>query len=141
MKQLLFTARGRIGRAAYWKGSLLVLLVTMLTALVSVGYGTVVPDMTTADGSHLIEGAVELPLILLSLATFAFDAYASCCLAIKRCHDRDKSGWWSLIQLIPIVGQIWSVVEIGFFAGTPGPNRFGPDPLASNSKPAHLGVV
>src|SRR5262245_20024080 len=45
---------------------------------------------------------------------------------IKRFHDRDKSGWWVLIGLIPIIGAIWLLVELGFLAGTPGPNGFGP---------------
>ena len=47
---------------------------------------------------------------------------------IKRWHDRDKSGWWMLIVLIPLVGLIWFLVELGFLPGTPGPNRFGPPP-------------
>ena len=45
---------------------------------------------------------------------------------IKRFHDRDKSGWWVLIGLVPIIGAIWLLIELGFFKGTPGPNRFGP---------------
>ena len=45
---------------------------------------------------------------------------------IKRFHDRDKSGWWVLVTLIPIIGAIWILVELGFLKGTPGPNRFGP---------------
>ncbi len=40
----------------------------------------------------------------------------------------DKSGWWMLIALIPIIGSIWFLIELGFLAGTPGPNRFGPPP-------------
>ena len=48
----------------------------------------------------------------------------------KRWHDRDKSGWWALMNLIPIVGTIWVLIECGFLSGTPGRNRFGPDPLA-----------
>ena len=45
---------------------------------------------------------------------------------IKRFHDRNKSGWWLLIGLIPIIGAIWLLIELGFLKGTPGPNRFGP---------------
>jgi uncharacterized membrane protein YhaH (DUF805 family) len=45
---------------------------------------------------------------------------------IKRFHDRDKSGWWVLIGLIPIIGAIWLPIELGFLKGTPRPNRFGP---------------
>jgi uncharacterized membrane protein YhaH (DUF805 family) len=48
---------------------------------------------------------------------------------IKRWHDRDKSGWWMLIALVPIIGTIWFLIELGFLAGTPGSNRFGPPPM------------
>jgi uncharacterized membrane protein YhaH (DUF805 family) len=48
----------------------------------------------------------------------------------KRWHDRDKSGWWSLIILVPIIGGIWFLVECGILPGTPGANQYGPDPLA-----------
>src|SRR3954453_11932685 len=46
---------------------------------------------------------------------------------VRRLHDTDRSGWWWLLWLIPIVGQIILIV---FWAldGTPGPNRYGPDP-------------
>ena len=43
---------------------------------------------------------------------------------IRRLHDTDRSGWWLLIALIPLVGAI---VLIVFFAtdGAPGPNQYG----------------
>jgi uncharacterized membrane protein YhaH (DUF805 family) len=56
----------------------------------------------------------------MSLAVFA-----------KRWHDRDKSGWWSLILLVPFIGSIWALVECGCLPGTEGPNRYGADPLAA----------
>jgi uncharacterized membrane protein YhaH (DUF805 family) len=45
--------------------------------------------------------------------------------AVRRLHDTDKSGWWILIGLIPIVGVI---VLIVFWAtdGALGPNKYGP---------------
>jgi uncharacterized membrane protein YhaH (DUF805 family) len=48
---------------------------------------------------------------------------------VKRCHDRDHSGWFLLVGLIPIIGSIWLLIELGFLRGTIGPNRFGPDPV------------
>ena len=48
---------------------------------------------------------------------------------VKRWHDRDKSGWFVLVNFIPFIGTIWALVELGFLRGTMGPNRFGPDPL------------
>jgi len=49
----------------------------------------------------------------------------------KRWHDRDKSAWWVLINLIPVIGFLWSIIENGFLQGTPGPNRFGVQPLSA----------
>jgi len=48
---------------------------------------------------------------------------------VRRLHDTDKTGWWLLIGLIPLVGII---VLIVFWAteGAPGPNRYGQPDLA-----------
>jgi uncharacterized membrane protein YhaH (DUF805 family) len=43
---------------------------------------------------------------------------------VRRLHDTDKSGWWVLIQLIPIVGWIIIIVFMAS-KGTAGDNRFG----------------
>ena len=51
----------------------------------------------------------------------------------KRCHDRDRSGWFILLSLIPLV-NLWYIVEVGFLPGTKGNNRFGPDPLADKQR-------
>jgi uncharacterized membrane protein YhaH (DUF805 family) len=50
--------------------------------------------------------------------------------ATKRLHDRDRSGWFQFIVFVPLIGAIWLFLETAFLRGTPGPNRFGPDPLA-----------
>jgi uncharacterized membrane protein YhaH (DUF805 family) len=47
---------------------------------------------------------------------------------IKGWHDRDKSGWWILINLVPCIGALWTLIECGFLPGTRGDNRFGPNP-------------
>lgn len=51
-------------------------------------------------------------------------------ISVKRWHDRGKSGWWVLLNLVPVVGWLWALIENGFLRGTDGPNRYGPDPLA-----------
>jgi uncharacterized membrane protein YhaH (DUF805 family) len=49
---------------------------------------------------------------------------------VRRLHDTDRTGWWVLIGLVPVIGAI---VLIVFFVqrGTEGDNRFGPDPLGN----------
>jgi hypothetical protein len=48
---------------------------------------------------------------------------------VKRCHDRDKSGWWLLLLAIPCLGVLWWLIDLGLLEGTPGPNSYGVSPL------------
>jgi uncharacterized membrane protein YhaH (DUF805 family) len=50
--------------------------------------------------------------------------------SVRRLHDLDRSGWWILLDLIPLVGGI--ILIIWFcMKGTDGPNRFGADRLVA----------
>lgn len=43
---------------------------------------------------------------------------------VRRLHDTDHSGWWLLLAvLVPLLIWIFGLID-----GTPGPNRYGPDP-------------
>ena len=57
----------------------------------------------------------------------------------KRWHDRDKSGWWVLLNFIPVIGPLICFIVAGFLRGTSGHNRFGPDPLAPEAPPGGHG--
>lgn len=46
---------------------------------------------------------------------------------VRRLHDTDRSGWWCLIGVMPILGPIW-LTALLVFDGQAGENRFGPDP-------------
>jgi uncharacterized membrane protein YhaH (DUF805 family) len=70
-----------------------------------------------------------LPFTILSLVFL----YPILAIYAKRWHDRDKSGWWSLIALVPIIGGIWIFIELGCLRGADGPNQYGPDPLRIRS--------
>ena len=48
-------------------------------------------------------------------------------LSIRRMHDINKSGWWILVGLIPLIGWIWLII-LAVQEGTKGPNTYGPDP-------------
>jgi uncharacterized membrane protein YhaH (DUF805 family) len=112
-KELFLTADGRLNRQPYWIGSIIVTVVNLvLRSIVSLIFGAGV------IGS------------LLSLIIALAVLYPAICVLIKRFHDRDKSGWWSLLILVPIIGWIWIFVEAGCLPGTVGPNQYGPDPLA-----------
>ena len=50
-------------------------------------------------------------------------------LSIRRLHDTDRSGWWFLINFVPLIGGLVFFV-FTLLEGTRGDNRFGPDPKA-----------
>jgi uncharacterized membrane protein YhaH (DUF805 family) len=83
----------------------------------------------------LLKESNAVPEIVISVfALFIFPLFImSVIVEIKRFHDRDKSGWWVLINLIPCLGFVWFIVECGILPGTKGKNRFGPDPLKRSS--------
>ena len=109
--ELFTTAQGRIGRQDYWLGGLLLLVAQVAVAFV------------------LDQGGESAAKDLLGLATMIGFAVVGFLLSIKRLHDLDKSGWFSLLLLIPIVNFFVGLVWMGFFKGTAGENRFGADPL------------
>ncbi|NVJ66285.1 MAG: DUF805 domain-containing protein [Gammaproteobacteria bacterium] len=48
--------------------------------------------------------------------------------AIRRYHDLDKSGWWLLLLVIPILGPLIVFLELGFRKAKVGDNSFGANP-------------
>jgi uncharacterized membrane protein YhaH (DUF805 family) len=110
-KQLYLSADGRVNRKQWW-------LYLILPALI---LGIIASIIDTASGHDPQQGLGPVTLIVYLLVL-----YPSIVVYIKRFHDRDKSGWWILIALIPIIGAIWLLIECGFLRGAPGPNRFGP---------------
>lgn len=61
--------------------------------------------------------------LLYSLAVFL----PGVAVAIRRLHDTSRSGWMSLLALIPIVGWIILLVFV-CQDSTPGTNAYGPNP-------------
>jgi uncharacterized membrane protein YhaH (DUF805 family) len=46
---------------------------------------------------------------------------------VRRLHDTGKSGWWMLINLIPLIGFIVFLVFM-FQDSQMGDNEYGPNP-------------
>lgn len=110
-KWMLFSLEGRLNRQPFW--------LYMLAMLVLI---SVVQTLTGSLDDPTPSGATTLIALLLLWPNIAVQ--------VKRWHDTDRSGWWILIGLVPIIGAIWAFIVTGFFSGTKGDNRFGPDPLA-----------
>jgi len=89
------TFDGRAGRSEYWWW-------VLFTFLVSVALGIV---------SETLQGLFSLGVLLPSLAVGA-----------RRLHDIDKSGWFLLLWLVPIIG--WIILIVWAIQEGKEPNRF-----------------
>lgn len=133
MLSLFANLPNRIGRAQWWLGMLVVVLA--IAVMLGIAFWSNIP-------------LLAIPFILLVFVS----VYG---LAVKRLHDRGKSGWWSLLFIfmpglldritdrltedtalwwvLVLIGSalsIWGLIELGFRRGTDGDNDYGPDPLA-----------
>jgi len=106
--QVLFSFKGRVPRSTYWYTILGTFLFFFFLGLLSALF------QASEEMFTMVILVLYIPVIWVSLAV-----------QVKRWHDRDKSGWWVLITLIPIIGSIWALVENGFLAGDEGMNSYG----------------
>ena len=103
-----FSSRSR--RSEYWYWSLFVFLSSIILAIVD--------ELTTG---FLLGTVFSLVTLLPGLAV-----------SIRRLHDIDRTGWWLLIVLIPIIGTIILIVWF-VKRGDEGNNRFGANPLQAST--------
>jgi uncharacterized membrane protein YhaH (DUF805 family) len=96
---------GRAGRPEYW-------WFTLINTIISLVLRLVIPGGAGPIISELYGLAVLLPEIGVT---------------IRRLHDTNRTGWWILVVLIPVIGWIWLIVLLAT-RGDSGANSYGPPP-------------
>lgn len=104
--RLYLSHDGRIGRRLFWQ------------ALLALAAGGVVLGALLTIAGLPAERAEALVNLLLLWPTVA--------VLSKRWHDRNRSGWWVLILLVPVLGMVWTLVENGLLPGDAQANGYGP---------------
>ena len=120
------TFSGRAARSEYWWWALAYILILIVLGVIErnlLGSGSL--ETTAADGEVGVSVGLGLLGGLWSLATLV----PGIAVIARRLHDIDRSGWWQLIALIPLIGWLILIVWL-CKRGTAGENRFGADPLA-----------
>ena len=140
---LLNSFDGRIGRKTFW--------IAIAAVTVAELFGYIVAEAIQGDR-------------LSAIVDLAF-TYPEFAIAIKRAHDRNLPLWLlivffgasavlDLLTVLEMTGTsdepnilteiiavpfiillLFLLVELGFRRGTPGPNQYGPDPLAPGAAP------
>lgn len=134
-----FDFQGRSRRKEYWMFTLLNIIVVAVLMVIALGTGGMASGISSAAGEAAMLGSlfsgVGILIVLWALAVII----PSIAVTVRRLHDRDMSGWWYLAfivgGMIPYIGFIASIALLVLMVlpGTPGPNRFGEDPLNPTS--------
>ncbi len=95
--------QGRANRTQFW----MFILFNLIAGVILFGIAFAVP-------------ALAFLITVYNLAVFL----PSLAICVRRLHDTDRSGWWILLGLIPLVGGIIMLI-LYLLPGTPGANRFG----------------
>jgi len=110
-KSLYLSFEGRVSRKDY-------ALLYILPAFVIYGIAYTLDNMMRATPQSFGIFAPIVGLVLL---------WPSIVMTTKRLHDWDKTGWFQIINIIPIIGMIFWIVT-ACVRGTEGTNRFGAQP-------------
>jgi len=103
---------GRARRKEYWYFFLINTVISIFLAFIDSFTGTISEDA----GIGLLDGLYALAVLIPGTAV-----------TVRRLHDTDRSGWWILIGLIPVIGGIALLVFM-ILDSTPGDNQYGPNP-------------
>lgn len=113
-----WSTEGRASRSEFWWW-------TLFTNLVPIPLGFA--DMAVFPQYHLPPPLLDGPF---NIAFMVITFLPSFFVMIRRLHDVGRSGYWWMIAITGIGALVllyWMVKK-----GTPGENRFGPDPVAKS---------
>ncbi|MBE6080704.1 MAG: DUF805 domain-containing protein [Veillonella sp.] len=113
MTKKYFTIQGRATRGEYWKFSLVHYVIVIVAALIG----------AILDSSEIVDGVLSLLSIVLFMPSLA--------VMVRRLHDTNRSAWWLILILIPVIGTIAGIVLM-LLKSNPLPNKYGPLPDYSN---------
>ena len=128
---------GRAPRSEYWWFFLFTVLGGIVLSLIdgvlgtTIGYNQIIAGKIVHQEIGIIDALFQLAMLVQAIAV-----------SVRRLQDTDRSGWFFLLILTPIVGAFFGdigllvsfvgwIVLLVFFVqrGDSGSNRFGYDPL------------
>ncbi|GAA1702367.1 DUF805 domain-containing protein [Kribbella sp. NPDC056951] len=113
---------GRARRKEFWMFALISFVISIILGILDQLLGL---DFKSGSGSTAVRSGGWLETIF-GLAVLI----PTIAVAVRRMHDKNRSGWWVLIWLIPCIGWIWFIVWQAQ-EGDAGDNQYGPDPKAA----------
>ena len=100
---------------ASWYFVLFVVIISIALSIID----SLIGAYDRSAGAGLLSSIFSLAILIPSIAV-----------SVRRLHDIDRTGWWVLISLVPLVG--WIVLLVFHVQdSTAGTNRYGPNPKST----------
>lgn len=116
----IYTTEGRLNRWRYFKYQIIWVLISAVVGAILGFIG------------GLLSGNAESLLVTVPTGMWSFAAgIGSIMLGIRRLHDLNKSGWFMLLLLIPLINLVFALY-VYLAPGQVGANKYGADPLEEN---------
>ena len=112
---------GRARRTEYWLFVLSNIIVNVMVILIGISVAIIATE--TSVQAEMTGRVTGLTVLFYCLVTFL----PSVSVTVRRLHDTGRSGWFMLIQLIPIVGSIVFFITM-LLDSQPDVNSYGPNP-------------
>jgi uncharacterized membrane protein YhaH (DUF805 family) len=112
-KYAVFSGRAR--RKEYWFFVLFSVIITLALSF----FDSLVGLFDVASGIGLLSGIYSLAVLIPSISV-----------GVRRLHDTNRTGWWLLISLVPLLGIIILIVLMVLDSQS-GDNEYGPNPKSS----------
>jgi uncharacterized membrane protein YhaH (DUF805 family) len=122
-KYVGFTGRAR--RSEYWWFGLFVVIAEMPMFFVLMV--TSAASGATTDPTGLAMGGVNIVVLVVAELLLLALVLPHLAVTVRRLHDTNRSGWFYLINFVPLIGGIMLLVVLSEDS-TRGPNRYGPSP-------------
>jgi uncharacterized membrane protein YhaH (DUF805 family) len=113
---------GRARRKEYWFFILFYLIILIVLMIIDGFVGT----QMGGAGVGILTCIYALGMLIPALAV-----------TVRRLHDTGRSGWWILIQFVPLVGSIVLLIFL-LIDSQPVQNAYGPSPKAGESTVANV---
>jgi uncharacterized membrane protein YhaH (DUF805 family) len=107
---------GRFRRKEYWYFALFVVLISIVLTVIDSPIGA----YHRSTGVGLLSSIFTLAILIPNISV-----------SVRRLHDIDRTGWWVLISLVPLIGFIVLLI-FHVQDSTPGPNRDDPNPKSAS---------
>ena len=114
-KYVVFNGRAR--RKEYWYFVLFNIIIGIVLGIIDNVIGT----FSAEAGMGLLGGIYTLAILIPGIAV-----------SVRRLHDTDRTGWWLLIGLIPLIGAIVLFVFM-VLDSEPGDNQYGSNPKGATA--------